>query len=354
MATLFEQIKEHVRGDIRAGKYRVGDVLPSVEELADSAGCSIGTARRALTELAQCGILRRVQCRGTVVARAPGLGRVCLLLGKDLHTNLLLQDPVYEALLAAGYEVELIPTAVARSDGLFSRLEMHGPDREELAGVVLIEAEGIDDAVQHALGRYPRTVLFSFNDSPVFPGVSQVGPDHQVAAREVVKHLLAQGHRRVAVFAGIHAQERSWVSQSARHALHMLEVGGAEGLPYYMAGAEGDEGIIKRIVADKVTALWCINDHHAMLLLNVAHRAGLRVPEDLALVGRWDTPWSRQCLPDLTTVSLNPVGVARALVRFLQGDDAGSGRLDVIEPELIARGSTVLAVSQRQGAVAPY
>lgn len=349
MAALFEQVKQEVSSAIRSGTYKVGEVLPSVEEIAAQVDCSPGTVRRALTELAQTGVVKRVRRRGTVIVRQPSLGRVCLLLGREPHTNLLLQDVLYERLAAAGYEVDMVPTSVVGLDELLLRCEslQRGPDPVRvLVAIEPLWDNGATVARQVAaiFALFAQKVVFAFSSTQQYPGVAQVSPDHQVVAREVVKHLLGLGHRRIGLLAGAYPGERSWVAESAQHALHMLEVAGAEGVCHYLRDG-GEVAVVERIQQEGLTAFWCITDHQAVMLLNACHRAGLRVPGDVSIVGRHDTPWSRECTPQLTSVSINPRGMAEAVLSLLAeqsgGEETEAGPwVKLVEAELKARGTT--------------
>ena len=112
MATLTDRVKNHVLEAISQGKFDIGEVLPATEEIAEKVKCSTGTVRKALTDLANEGVLKRIQRRGTVVARKPSTGHVCLILPPEPHTNLLLHHVVHSALVNAGYEVDTVPTTM--------------------------------------------------------------------------------------------------------------------------------------------------------------------------------------------------------------------------------------------------
>jgi len=69
------------------------------------------------------------------------------------------------------------------------------------------------------------------------------------------------------------------------------------------------------------------------------------VPQDVSIVGRNDTPWSRECTPLLTTVSLNPEGTAAALLDCLEKQRLHPGSIPFgsvirVLPKLMVREST--------------
>src|SRR5471030_3316660 len=101
MDSLIDRVKKHLCEHIDSGKLAVGSVLPAPEVLAGRMKCSAGTVRIACIDLANEGILKRIKRRGTVVARKPSKGRVCILLSYDSHTNMLLEDELYRSLVKA-------------------------------------------------------------------------------------------------------------------------------------------------------------------------------------------------------------------------------------------------------------
>jgi len=70
----------------------------------------------------------------------------------------------------------------------------------------------------------------------------------------------------------------------------------------------------------------------------------LNVPQDISIIGRYDTPWSIECQPQLTTLSINSHASAQSLLHALElmnsDSDAGGGRRILVSPELIVRAST--------------
>ena len=95
----------------------------------------------------------------------------------------------------------------------------------------------------------------------------------------------------------------------------------------------------------------CFNDRVAIGLRDALVRAGVRVPEDVSVVGYDDSPLARLGTVDLTSLSQEPEALAEATVAVLaalldgaesrQGSDAGEPVEDVvISPRLVVRSST--------------
>jgi GntR family transcriptional regulator len=66
---LYHQLMERLKGSIEKGNWTPGDKIPSENQLMDQFGVSRNTAKKAIEELAQEGILYRIQGKGTFVAK---------------------------------------------------------------------------------------------------------------------------------------------------------------------------------------------------------------------------------------------------------------------------------------------
>jgi len=189
-------------------------------------------------------------------------------------------------------------------------------------------------------------------------GVTNIVLDHKRAAEVAMKHLVQLGHRRIAFIKG---QEFS--SDTQERWTNIEAVAGQMGVrifPSLVAQLEGDSPspqlgfkATKRLLAAKkpFTALFAFNDISAMGAIRAFREAGLRVPEDISVVGFDDIQSAAYQNPGLTTVRqpLREMGriAAEIVLRRIQhpGSDQHGGERTV-EPELIIRGTTSRA-SQR-------
>lgn len=343
MQPLLHQARSCVVDAIVSGEFAIGSTLPACAVLSERAGCSPGTVQRALAELANEGLIDRVRNRGTVVVRKPVTKRVCLLLAQDAHLNLLLQQAVFETLSALGFHVEVVPITVDPA-GSAAHLRTLRSGSFPVEHLITIEPAGsviFHRDLADACAQFPQRVDFSL-ESFSMPGSRLVSVDHLNASGQVVRHLLGLGHRRIAVLAGDQPGEDGFAAVSAQACGELLTTAGAQCFPHYMA-QDWLDGLCKRMVDERITACWALNDMHAMNLIGLCPRYGLRVPEDVSIVGRFDTPWSVQCRPQLTSVALDAPAIARAIGAALSAISAARplNRPPVmIATTLIARGST--------------
>ncbi len=162
-------------------------------------------------------------------------------------------------------------------------------------------------------------------------GLVHVGIDNVAAARRATTHLLDRGRRRVAAV-GADAAEN--LGPAARRLQgHRLALADA-GLPA-APELEIDTGswthasghaAVAALLRDgpRVDGLFCFNDVLALAAVRAVHDAGLRVPEDVAVVGWDDIAVAAYATPSLTTVRPDKTAIARTSVdRLLALVDGG-------------------------------
>ncbi|WP_433514837.1 LacI family DNA-binding transcriptional regulator [Nonomuraea sp. CA-143628] len=178
-------------------------------------------------------------------------------------------------------------------------------------------------------------------------GVPKVGPESEGTAALPIRHLLALGHRRIAMVTGF--QQRH--SAQRRTAIYR-EVLAEHGLPYDPLliedgqwEVEGGYAATHRLLdrAGDITAIYVQNDLMAVGVLNALHERGRKVPDDCSVVGCDDHPVAARTIPPLTTVHLPFFDAGAAAVRLLLDRIAARNTSpeDVIVPvSMIYRAST--------------
>jgi LacI family transcriptional regulator len=187
-----------------------------------------------------------------------------------------------------------------------------------------------------------------------FPGVTNITLDHAHAAHAVLDHLTELGHRDIAVIKGqplsIDSEAR-WegIVEAARQmgiTLReelVIQLPGDDPSP--QMGYETTRKLFERKVP--FTALFAYNDISAVGAIRAVKETGLRVPEDISIVGFDDIREAAFHLPSLTTVRqpMRTMGAmaAEALVEVLEGTNGQQKSGILVKPELVVRESTGLA-----------
>jgi DNA-binding LacI/PurR family transcriptional regulator len=184
-------------------------------------------------------------------------------------------------------------------------------------------------------------------------GVTNIILDHDRAARVALTHLLELGHRRIAFMKGLPASADSadrWKGICAVAAELGLEID-----PELVVQIESDVSspelgypYAKTLLARSkpFTALFAYNDLSAIGAIRALNEAGLKVPDDVSVVGFDDIESAAFNNPALTTVRqpLRQMGevAARALLEKIEGNRDGLEEIP-IQPELVVRKSTAKA-----------
>jgi DNA-binding LacI/PurR family transcriptional regulator len=178
-------------------------------------------------------------------------------------------------------------------------------------------------------------------------GVVSVGAANWQGGVTATEHLLSLGHERIAVIAG---QQRKMCS-SARVAGYRsaLASAGVRHRPEYVRHAGFDEAVAHRRMLDLLdlreppTAVFVCSDRMALGVYGALAERGLRVPDDISVVGFDDLPESRWATPALTTVRQPLAEMAATalhlLVRMMEGDRPESTRTE-LSTRLVERAST--------------
>ncbi len=190
----------------------------------------------------------------------------------------------------------------------------------------------------------PLVAISWASQNPVVPTVDA---DDRCGTQLVMQHLLDLGHRRIAHLMGngnlLSALTRREVYLSA-----MTDAGIAPDPEFLLTGqysVESGYENARRLLKGpfRPTAIFAGNDEIAIGVLEAARELGVRVPEDLSLVGYDDRPISALLSPKLTTVRQPFVGIGeyatRLLLQQIAGDEV-SAIAHWLTPELIVRDST--------------
>ncbi len=283
------------RQDIREERWHNGVALPTERELAQLHAVSRPTVRQALAHLERAGLLRREQGRGTFVAHQAHehplpIGAVHLVAA--LPGNHLLSDDGIIPALAAELATIASPTfssvriiRVSPGETLLARLLASGYPHACHAGIVFYGLQLPTDELLRRLRR-DRVPCVVIGDPAGHESVVQVRGNHTAAAHSAVGHLLAHGHRRVALLDG------PWSHQPCRARRDGFRAALAEeGLTGTEIEISGwDRHATARalrqawLTTERPTAAVVFGDRGTAGVLDVARDFGLRIPADLALI----------------------------------------------------------------------
>jgi LacI family transcriptional regulator len=182
-----------------------------------------------------------------------------------------------------------------------------------------------------------------------------VGSDDHAGASLATRHLIELGHRRVGHLSGPRAVSTS--VQRLRGYQDALAHGGltfdaelvAESGYVEQGGLRAAETLLSLPPERRPSAVFAVNDLAALGIYGAARRLGLRIPQDVAVVGYNDIPNAGRLDPALTTIQVpvNEMGVVAGgmLIDQIESGELSSRRV-VFAPQLMVRGSTVVDMSE--------
>jgi LacI family transcriptional regulator len=198
--------------------------------------------------------------------------------------------------------------------------------RRQVDGLIVASVFGRPDL---SLGRSHRKTPIVFIDAPgSVPGYASIGTDGLQGAALAVEHLAHVHHHRAVglVVGGMDSpsadpREQGW-HRAARAA--ELEDGPIARVEWSREG--GYEGGYRLLSSpNPPTAIFASSDLQAVGVLRAAHELGLRVPEDLAVIGFDGTKESEYCWPPLTVVAQPIQEMARTAVQLVLDDQPAEG-----------------------------
>jgi DNA-binding LacI/PurR family transcriptional regulator len=188
----------------------------------------------------------------------------------------------------------------------------------------------------------------------VFMDVGQVGPrmshvsiDYGNGVKQAVAHLVGLGHKRLAFISGpldLHSartRRQAFLEGMREHKLPPDRKLIREGTHTAEGGQQAMAALLR--LGKRPTAIVASNDWTAIGALRAIHAAGLRVPEDISVVGFDDIPLATYTSPPLTSVRMSAGDVGstafEALFRLIGGERL-EGDIYQVPTRLVVRGST--------------
>src|SRR6202789_2573797 len=218
---------------------------------------------------------------------------------------------------------------------------------ERRAEGVAVMTFGVEKPLLEQLAE--RNVPLVFVDvGPERPGISLLRADYHHGIRQGVQHLAALGHRHIAFVSGprrLHSAQ----SRIAAFSKSLAEGAAVAHPAMIVEGAYTMEGGTARM--DRLlksghlpSAVMCSNDMTAIGVLHKLYRAGLRVPDDLSVIGFDDIHIAQGTIPPLTTIQMSCFELARAAVTALRAH-----REEGLEPQRNYKIPTRLIVRESTG-----
>jgi DNA-binding LacI/PurR family transcriptional regulator len=331
------QLAAQLRQFISSGEWQPGYRLPSEAELGAEAEVSRNTIRLALQALENEGLILRQAGKGSFVAPRKDRAALDKLIALVLHIS---RDPLpfsiysgaQEAAREAGCDVMLADggNSVAEEDSLLLRLEAGGyhnfivwPSGEAVRASAMTEMVARGRNIVQVDRYIPQT------------RASYVGPDNTMGGYLATRSLIDLGHKNISFLTGQYVGISSVTERYEGYQEAMREAGLLPLLPLELpvdtgrsisryglqaAAAEGPNlrylsEVLRRRV--RPTAIFALHDVIAYQVELAAAQVGLRVPEDIAVIGFNDSDFCEDVPVPLSSIAQDGAAVGRTACELL-------------------------------------
>ena len=301
----------------------------TIREIADQAGVSIATVSRVLNGrgdvsdetrdlvtrvIRENGYTANRSARGLSAGRT-GLVGVVVPLVYPAYFSAILAGAA-EALFERDLHIVLSPTGHEHDREVSVLDRLHGMTDGSL---IILPEESSEELERHLDNSYRFVVLDPL--MPLDDRIPSVSAAHMSGADQAMRHLLELGHRRIAHIAG----PKGWVATEDRRRGYRAALASAGTLPDRGLEAEAipeidsgrDAATALLALPDPPTAIFAFNDNIAIGVIQAARARGLRVPDDLSVVGFDDVEHATIVTPALTTVRQPLAEMGRTAVSLL-------------------------------------
>jgi LacI family transcriptional regulator len=323
----------------------------TVRDVAEAAGVSTSTVSRALAmpHMVKPETRDRVRVAADRLGYTPNRAARGLITGRTGNIGLILPDltnpffpSVVKGVQAWAREHDYAVFIADTDEDPLAEVSLVRALSKQVDGLILCSPRMTENDLQSVL---PETCIVLV--ARRFANAPSVTFDNAGGIRQAVAHLEALGHKHFAWLAGPRTswsnRERSRAVRAATAAtgLELTNIG------HFPPSFDGGVAAADQINASAATAVIAYNDLMALGVISQLATRGVRVPDQLSVVGIDDIPMSGMSNPALTTVSLPKEQAGRAAVDLLlaqieQSTDEPSQRRE-LPAQLIVRASTDVA-----------
>lgn len=365
---LYVQLLNQLRQLILSGRWQADERVPSETELQQHLQISRSTIRQALGNAEVEGLIQRVPGRGTFVAHIrkqantkPPLAFVVSDFNRPTQRDLL--SGAESAARKSGYRVIFCNS---HSD-TEQEIQILNQLREDgVAGILLWSS--VNDAPHYlaelSQNNFPHVVMMDRTFENV--KLDYVASDNYGGGYTATQHLIELGHNSIA-FLSCNTLDLLPIAERYRGYQGALSDAGYSPIKPWVIGKPNREVVsayaLKAYTAEnnplvreittyldknvgKISAIFAINDNIALLALKAVSLAGLKVPDDISIVGYDDTEIASYLPTPLTTVAQNTFAIgeqaAELLIDRIEGWYSGMPKSVFIPTRLRVRASTTV------------
>ena len=331
----WEMLKRQIRQQVLGGDFVPGDALPSETVLCAQSRLARSTVRQALDELEKEGIISRIQGKGTFVAEAKSprkqpkdLDVYCLVIpevARDLYPMLI--NGFDESAMQINHQVMIATTnndVYRQGDIMLQIID------KRMAGVALVPTI-IKSTPPHHIRQLQNNGIPVVLCHRTIEGISApfLSWDWKEVGRMATRLFLDRGHRKIGYYGFIryamtelHIEGMREVLADSGLAMHPTDI-------IFTSGTDNDdikiEFIQKKLAEpDRPTAFLCNDDTEAERMFWAAQDMGLKVPDDLAIIGFGNSVREGVIRKRLTSITISEFDLGKKAIKLLEEMRSGA------------------------------
>ena len=338
---LYESVKQALTEAIDSGHYQPGRRMPSTKELSRQMSVSLVTAHRALQELVAVGLLERTRGRGTYVVENHRDVKPKLRIGVAIQRDALVSDVYHSGILEGMHRasVEFGCDLLLLGEEVDARQDVHA--------YVLVNpaADQLETLLEQDVTKTPVVVVGARSGDKQVPSVDT---DNRDLATQAVNHLHQLGHQRIGCFiGGTHLLHNRDLCEGFVQACKHLGIVDRDRPIVEVQGMDmrsDDKLKLNRMLNENgLTAVFAGGYDMTLEVYQAASTIGLRIPQDLSVLGVDDPPSAAHLSPPMTTLRQPLAHLGHSAISGLVnqlGEDEPPQKRKVLRAELVIRRST--------------
>lgn len=344
-------VYEEMKKEIVSGRMAQGEKMPSELQLMERYGFSRQTIRKALEELAKDGYVQKVQGSGSFVKSS----RTGEKNSKTIMFIALFAQHYFFSQYIAGVESVLKENGYALNVSFSdNRPEDEARCLEDAiekgyAGILLVPARSAciyANLYLYKKIRQLRIPCITLGGQLPYSGFPCVIMDDYEGGKMAAKYLIDKGHTRIACI--MNRTECSGCMRYAGYQSALMEAGikeepgWAQWYEYETFREFLENGELTERCLSKVTSVFCFNDEMALAIIELLKKQGIRVPEDMSVIGYDDSYMCMFGEKKLTSIRQEPVEQGKRaavnLLRLIKNPNSGADSFfgpSVVERETV-------------------
>lgn len=339
----------------------------SIQDIAQAAGVSHTTVSRALRNnpLISLEVREQIQHLAREMGYVPNAvaqslrGQRTSTVGVVVTT---IGDPFFGRVVRGIEEI-----AQRENLSIFLSVSNNSPDRElavietfhrrRVDGMIVADSRLTDQYEKRLVEFHVPTVLINFQAETKFEHLHSVSSDDYSGASEAMRHLLGMGHRAIGYLGAANRPRSNRIRMQAY--FDTLASAGITNSPDWVCmppsraydpaeDVEIGQQYLSVLVQQGVTAVFCYNDMVANGALMACRRLGVKVPDDISIVGFDDIDLAQYVVPPLTTVHQPKLRLGQVAMQMLLDLLADRMVEDCVLPAALVVRSSTSSPSEKQ------